>query len=351
LLPFVANLTEVRKALFTTDAWRSFWIIAVGMMILLWYKYKPIKPVWVVAAIGILCLVDLWSVDKRYLYDGQFLPARVRTETFAQSAADKQILQDTAPDYRVLNLASNTFNENKTSYWHKSIGGYHAAKLLRYQQLIEYYISPEMQSLSRAIQTAQGDLAAVDGSTFDVLNMLNMKYVIVPTQSGETALRNPHAYGNAWFVDTVRYVADANEEIATLGTISPDRTAVVDIRFKAALGGAEQCAQDTTASIRLLSYEPNRLVYEANASRNGVAVFSEIYYPDWKARIDGELVSIGRADYVLRALAIPAGKHTIEMTFYPTSVDVTEVIAYIGWLVLLCGVGALLFRVGKGKRL
>jgi hypothetical protein len=349
--PFVENLTEIRRSIFTADAWRSFWIVAVGMVILLVYSHKKLKANWALAAIGILCLVDLWNVDKRYLNDGLFQTKRITTETFQQTEADKVILQDKDPNYRVLKLATNTFNENNTSYWHKSIGGYHAAKLLRYQQLIEWYITPEMQTLSRAIQANQGDLSKAGADEFPILNMLNMKYVIVPTQNGDVPILNPQAYGNAWRVNEVRYVADADEEIAGLGEVNPRETAVVDKRFQNLLSGMEKCPADTVATIRLNSYAPNRIVYESNATRDGIVVFSEIYYPEWTATIDDQPADVVCADYVLRAMHIPAGKHTIEMIFRPASIRATQAIAYIGWGVLLLGLLVALFGWRKHARL
>ena len=169
-----------------------------------------------------LCLVDMWQVNKRYLYDDMFVERSVRDTPQQETATDRQILQDHGKDYRVLNLASNTFNENETSYYHKSIGGYHAAKLRRYQELIDYYISPEMQRLMPAVADAQGDMTRVPGdSIYPVLNMLNTRYFIIPLQGGQTVpLQNPYAYGNAWFVDNIKYVDNANQEIDAVGTIN-----------------------------------------------------------------------------------------------------------------------------------
>ncbi|KAA6332184.1 hypothetical protein EZS27_019277, partial [termite gut metagenome] len=333
-----------RVHLFTSDAWRSFFIILIGAVLLLLHNIRKLKTSWMITAIAVLCLFDMWAVNKRYLYNDQFVPSnQIVEKTFAKTQTDNFILQDTSPDYRVLNLASNTFNENSTSYWHKSIGGYHAAKLRRYQEMIDRHISKEMQNLYREVNSSQGDMNAVNPDVFRVLNMLNTKYFIFPDEGENTIpLENPYAYGNAWFVDNIEYVNTANEEIDALHTISPARTAVVDIHFKDELKGATSIQRDTAATIRLATYSPNRLVYETSSSTDGIAVFSEIYYPDWKATIDGTPIDIARADYILRAMHIPAGKHTVEMWFRPKSLRVTEGIAYGGSALLIIGVIVLL---------
>lgn len=351
LSPFLDNLEEVRKALVTSDAWRSFFIIVIGCTLLYLYLNKKIKASWTIAAIAVLCLVDMWSVNKRYLYDEQFVPQSQRIEAFRKTVTDEAILQDKDINYRVLNLASNTFNENNTAYWHKSVGGYHAAKLRRYQEMIDYHISGEMQNVYKEVATAGGKMDSVDASKFRVLNMLNTKYLIFPAgQQGETVpVENPYAYGNAWFVDKVKYVNSANEEIEALNKVVPTETAVVDVKFKEQLKGVTEGYKDSLSVIRLTSYEPNRLVYESNSNKDGVAVFSEIYYPGWHVTIDGQPVEIGRADYVLRVMNIPAGKHTIEMNFDPQSLHITEGVAYGALVLLVLGVVALVWTKRKKK--
>ena len=344
----LANLAEVRAALVQADALRSFLIIAVGMLLLLLYAGGRLRRSFTLGGIAVLCLIDMWGVNKRYLNDAQFVPATTQTDTFAQTAADKFILQDKDTDYRVLNLATNTFNENNTSYWHKSIGGYHAAKLRRYQELIDHHIAPEMGTLYRDIIAAGGEMDSIDAARYPVLNMLNARYVILPgAEQGQTIpLRNPHALGNAWFVSQVQYVGNANEEIEALGTLKPAETAVVDRQFGEALQGMEQAHKDSLSVIRLTAYEPNRVVYETDNAGDGVAVFSEIYYPDgWQVSIDGKEAPLARANYVLRALYVPAGQHTIEMRFDPQSLHVTEGIAYAGLSLLAIGA---LTAVGLG---
>jgi hypothetical protein len=351
IAPVLANLEEIRVYLFTSDAWRSFFLILTGFLLLLVYRNGKLKAVGMMIAVSILCLFDMWGVNKRYLYDDQFVPSdQIVEKTFAKTSTDNFILQDASFDYRVLNLASNTFNENNTSYWHKSIGGYHAAKLHRYQEMIDRHINKEMQNVYREVSASQGNMDTVHPDAFRVLNMLNTKYFIFPTKGENTIpIKNPYAYGNTWFVNHVEYVNDANEEIDALSTVLPDQTAIVNVRFKDKLKGATTIQKDTAATIRLIHYEPNRLVYETSSAADGVAVFSEIYYPGWKATVDGTLVDIVCADYILRAMSIPAGDHTIEMWFRPESIKVTESIAYGGLALLIIGVIALAWGYRKDR--
>ncbi len=348
--PLTNNLTEMRRAVFTADCWRSFWIIVVGTAMLLLYKYRKLKAEYAVAGILVLCLVDLWQVNKRYLNDEMFVPQSEREAPQQMSQTDEQILKDKTLDYRVLNLASNTFNENETSYYHKSIGGYHAAKLRRYQEMIEQYINPEMQALMGAVSEAGGDMTQIKGDSIcPVLNMLNTRYFIFPLQGGQTVpLQNPYALGNAWFVDKVSYAKNANEEILAVGRIDLRHEAVADEKFKAQLG--ESTAQDTLSMVTIKTYEPNQLTYEVNSDKGGVIVFSEIYYPGWTATIDGEPAELGRVDYILRALSVKPGKHEVVLSFFPKSVDVTETIAYIAYAILLLvlvGMGVMYWRRKK----
>ena len=346
----LTNLSEMRAALVQADALRSFIIIAVGVLLLGLYAAGKLRQSLTVGGIGLLCLIDLWGVNKRYLNDSQFVPESTQVTTFNKTATDELILQDPALDYRVLNFATSTFNENNTAYWHKSVGGYHAAKLRRYQEMIDHHIVPEMQAAYSAVAKAGGDMDSVDASKFRVLNMLNTKYFIFPAgQQGETVpVMNPYAYGNAWFVNNVRYVDNANEEIDALADIVPTETAVVDARFKPALKEATTGHKDGASDIRLKSYRPNQLVYETQNAQDGIAVFSEIYYPDgWQVTIDGQPAELARANYILRSLYVPAGKHTIEMRFDPQSLHVTEGIAYAALIILLLGTVA---AVWTGKK-
>ena len=335
LVPLLANLEEVRMSLFTSDAWRSFFIVLLGAGLVWAYGMGKLKQHVLIGALAVLCLVDMWSVNKRYLYDEQFVEEKVQTQGFRQTETDKMILEDEALDYRVLNLASNTFNENNTAYWHKSVGGYHAAKLRRYQEMIEEHISGEMQGLYKAVADAGGDMEQLDPSAFPVLNMLNTRYFIFPLQGGQTVpLANPFALGNAWFVDEVDYVNNANEEIEAIHGLNPTEKAIVDKKFESVI---QSLPSDSTATIELVAYEPNYLKYEVSSDKGGTVVFSEIYYPGWKSTIDGQEVAHGRANYILRAMNVPAGQHVVEFRFDPTSLHVTENIAFValGLLALL----------------
>lgn len=337
----LANLGEMRAELVSSDALRSFIIIGIGCSLLWLYASGKLRSSLTIAGITILCLADMWGVNKRYLNDAQFVPHSIRTETFTKTNTDELILQDTSLDYSVLNFATSTFDDNNTSYWHKSVGGYHPAKLRRYQEMIEHHISPEMQAAYKAIATAGGEMDSVDANKFRVLNMLNTKYFIFPAgqQRQTVPILNPHAYGNAWFVNKVQYVNNANEEIDALDSIIPTETAVVDARFKDVLKGTTESYKDSLSSIRLTSYAPNRLTYETNNAQDGIAVFSEIYYPDgWHVTIDGQPAELARADYILRTMYVPAGQHTIEMRFDPTSLHVTEGIAYGALALLVIGI-------------
>ena len=352
LVPLLANLEEVRMSLFTSDAWRSFFIVLLGAGLVWAYGMGKLKQHVLIGALAVLCLVDMWSVNKRYLYDEQFVEKQVQTQGFRQTETDKMILEDEALDYRVLNLASNTFNENNTAYWHKSVGGYHAAKLRRYQEMIEEHISGEMQGLYQAVADAGGDMEQLDPSAFPVLNMLNTRYFIFPLQGGQTVpLANPFALGNAWFVDEVDYVNNANEEIEAIHGLDPIEKAVVDKKFESVV---KSLPSDSTATIELVAYEPNYLKYEVSSDKGGTVVFSEIYYPGWKSTIDGQEVAHGRANYILRAMNVPAGQHVVEFRFDPTSLHVTENIAFIalGLLLVLATITVYLsFRRPKGGRI
>ena len=332
--PLVANLTEMRQAVFTADSLRSFYIILVGTGILLSVAFGKLKKEYAVGIILVLCLVDLWTVNKRYLNDDMFVPEAEREAPQQKTQTDELILRDQNLNYRVLNLASNTFNENETSYYHKSVGGYHAAKLRRYQEMIEAYINPEMQSLFKSVSEAAGDMTQVKGDSIcPVLNMLNTRYFIFPLQGGQTVpIQNPYAFGNAWFVDQLDYVDNANGEIAAVGKIDLRHQAVADAKFKEQLG--EAIPQDTLSVVTITSYEPNRLTYDVSSDKGGVLVFSEIYYPGWEATVDGQPVELGRVDYILRAMNIQPGKHQVELSFFPKSVNMTETIAYIAYVLL-----------------
>ena len=350
LAPLLANLEEIRQSIFTSDAWRSFFIIMIGTAVLWLYGMGKLKAKVTILALAVLCLADMWSVNKRYLYDDQFVEKVQQDNSFKPTETDKTILADKTLDFRVLNLAGNTFNENTTSYWHKSIGGYPAAKLRRYQEMIEEHISTEMNGVFKAVSEAGGDMQKVPPSGFPVLNMLNTRYFIFPLQGGKTVpIQNPYTLGNAWFVNEVQYVDNANEEIDALHRIDPAKTAVVDKKFSAEVKSAAET--DTLGTIKLTAYEPNDLKYEVNSKTGGTVVFSEIYYPGWQAYIDGVEAPHGRADYILRAMNVPAGKHVVEFKFDPKSLHVTETVAFVALGVLTCVLVLFLFlQVRRARR-
>lgn len=350
LAPLLANLEEIRKSIFTSDAWRSFFVILIGAVVLWMYGMGKLKTKIMISGLIVLCIADMWSVNKRYLYDAQFVEKVQQENSFKPTDTDKAILADKTLDFRVLNLAGNTFNENNTSYWHKSIGGYHAAKLRRYQEMIEEHISSEMNDVFKAVSDAGGDMKKVDPSGFPVLNMLNTRYFIFPLQGGQTMpMQNPYTMGNAWFVDEVQYVTNANEEIDALHHINPAKVAVVDQKFSEQV--KQTAAPDSMSSIKLTAYEPNGLKYEVDSKTGGTVVFSEIYYPGWQAYIDGVEAPHGRANYILRAMNVPAGEHVVEFKFDPKSLHVTETVAFIalGILVFILLVFSFL-QIRKSKK-
>ncbi|MBQ6769044.1 MAG: YfhO family protein [Prevotella sp.] len=327
LLP---SLAEMHQAVFTADCWRSLLIILIGVACLLLHRWGKLRAGWLISLLVVLCLVDMWQVDKRYLNDEMFVPKSERENPIKPTFADEQILQDKSLDYRVLNLTTNTFNENETSFFHKSIGGYHAAKLRRYQELIDAYLMPEMQSLFTSLPQVGYDLNQLrTDSVMPVLNMLNTKYLIVGVGNQTVALQNYQTYGNAWLVDKVQYVENANEEIEALGRLSLRHEAVADKKFADVLG--QSTLQDTLSLVTLDKYQPNQLTYTVQSGKGGVVVFSEIYYPGWTATVDGEEVELGRVNYVLRALQVKPGRHEVVLSFFPKTVKTTETIAYISY--------------------
>lgn len=350
LTPILTNLRTVRQAIFAADCWRTFWIIVIGTALLLLFTTKRLKAPYAIAAITLLCLVDMWQVNKRYLNDDMFVESTVRDTPQPLTPTDRQILQDKALDYRVLNLASNTFNENETSYYHKSIGGYHAAKLRRYQELIEAYISPEMQRLMPALVKAGGDMTRVNGdSLYPVLNMLNAKYFILPLQNNQTVpLQNPYAFGNAWMIDRISYVDNANAELDALAHIDLKHEAVADKRFQSILGQSQP--QGNVAKAVLTKYAPDQLTYSLETDKGGILVFSEVYYPEWTATVDGHPVEVGRVNYLLRAIHVKPGRHEVVLSFFPQSVQRTELVAYIAYALLVFLTIGLIFWNRKSKK-
>lgn len=293
----IDSLQADRKSMMVNDAWRSFAFIflAFGLM---WafLKYR-FKNNYLIIGLGALILIDLWVVDRRFLGNDNFVPKR-KAKTFQMTEADKIILEDKDPNYRVLNLASSTFNESNTSYYHKSIGGYSPAKLRRYQDIIDYHFSEKIN--------------------VNVLNMLNTRYVIVPNrETGGTGVqKNPDALGNAWFVDTLKWVGGPDEEILAITDFNPRTTAVIDQVWKEKLTNPEtlQTISDSSAAIVMMDYSPGAISYKTTNTKDQLAVFSEVFYKTWTATIDGKEAPIIRVNYILRGLQVPAGNHVIQFT-------------------------------------
>lgn len=291
------------------------------------------------AGIAFLILVDLWTVDRRYLNDSNYVKEKPQ-DTYQESVADKEIFKDTDESFRVFGL-NNPWQDTNVSYFHHSIGGYHAVKLRRYQELIDHRLDPEYRNIVGALQKAQSidDIMSVLAAS-PSLNMLNTRYIIY--NPDQAPIRNPYAFGNAWFVDQVEIVENADAEIEALNTINPLETAVVDKRFAKDLEGFTS-HKDSTASIVLEKYRPNRLTYKTKADSDQLAVFSEIYYqPGWKATIDGKEAPHFRTDWILRGMIIPAGEHTVVFEFYPdTYVLAANVSSYSSFLILLLLIAAI----------
>ncbi len=345
------NLSDMRRAMFKADAMRSFIVIAIGTGLLALRYFGKLKSSIMTVCILVLCLGDMWAVNKRYLNDGMFVYPRATEQIFAQTHADDVILLEPDLYYRTLDLTESTFNSNDASYRHKSIGGYHAAKLRRYQEVIEAHLSPEIRRFHNAVVQHGGNLNAVNpDSVYPVLNMLNMKYAIMTTKDGEkAAVYNPHAMGNAWFVDGVQWVDNADDELAALATTDLYRSAVVDKKFSEAIG--EGATADSTATVKLVEYEANRLAYDVTSQKGGLIVFSDIYYPGWTATVSDEEVPVARANYILRAIRVPAGQHRVVLNFDPQTVHITETIAYSAIALLgLIFIGQIIILIYKRKK-
>ena len=335
---FVDALVAQRASMLTADSLRSaLFVLLAGLALLLFAKGK-LKSLAFTAVLGVLVLADMWPVDKRYFGKDNWVSASQSKNYFRMTACEKQILQDSTY-FRVMNLSTDTFNDSRTSYYLHSVGGYHAAKLRRYQDLIDEHLK-------------KGNMQAV--------NMLNTKYFIVNEQGGQQPLLNPDAFGPAWFVDELKAVASANEESAALWNEDLRRTAVCDLAFADFLPGAAEgmsASQGQTAgngSIELLTYAPDRLVYRSSNDRAQTAVFSEIYYPyGWNAYLDGQKVKHFRADYLLRALNVPAGEHEIVFEFRPDSIYkgymVNVIVKTLMFAFIICLIsGFVLHQLGKG---
>jgi len=315
-----------RKSLLISDALRSFiFILFTG--VLLWLViYQKLKQQYAYIVLIVLILADMFMVDKRYLNNENFTSRSKVENPFTPSPADEQILKDPDPDYRVLNLTVNPFMDATTSYFHKSIGGYHGAKFRRYQELIDAGINKDISEFSKTINT----------DNTSVLNMLNTKYIIFPDNNRQpVAFPNQNAMGNAWFVFGVKQVENADAEIKALTDFKPDSIAIIEKRFADELKGYSM-GKDPSDSIWLISYAPNQLDYRYKTKNTGLAVFSEIYYPKgWNAYIDDKPAPHFRADYVLRAMVLPAGEHKLVFKFEPSVYRMGEKISLISSLILI----------------
>ena len=361
---------DERVAMIKADAWRSFIFIALGFAVIFWYawksqslntKYSTLNYV-LYATLAALVLADMVPVNKRFFGNDHFVKAKDADAYFAMQPYEQQILEDKSY-YRVLNLAANTFNDARTSYRLKSIGGYSAAKLRRYQDLIDEHISKEMNPLMQTVMHTQGfsQPDANEGKEFPVLNMLNMKYAVVPTQgAGHVPVMNPYAMGNCWFVDEVILVDTPDEECAMLREIDLHKQAVADKKFAEALDVSKPEVTPLMAfdenRIDLITYSPNCLEYLSMNEHNQVAVFSEIYYPyDWHLYIvnaNGEKVELplARVNYTLRAAVIPAGLHQLRMEFTPHALQTDKWCMAILILALLLSVGAMSWSLWRKKK-
>jgi hypothetical protein len=344
---FVDALQADRAMLFKRDAFRSLLFVLLTASVIYLFIIEKIKALQAVIILGVLILLDIWPVAKRYLNDSHFVSEKKYENPFTPSAANQFILSDPDPNYRVLNLGSDVFNDASTSYYHKSIGGYHGAKMRRYQELIEHNIQIEIQNIVTALRS--GDFNNIDNALAgnEVVNMLNTKYIIYNPEA--QPLVNRSANGNAWLVNDYTIVENADEEIARLKTLNTKTEALVDVRFGRHLEN-KTFTHDSLASIELIEYQPNYLKYSTSASTEQLAVFSEIYYPEgWEVTIDGVEASHFRANYVLRAMVIPEGEHSIEFNFHPKTYFKGEKISLASSLILLLLlVGMIGWEVKKG---
>lgn len=320
----IEALQKDRMKMLRSDAFRSlFFVLAGAGMLLLMCRIK--KKQYALLGLAALIIIDLWTVDRRFLDDENFTSKKRISEPYQASAADKMILQDPDPNFKVLNLAVSTFNDASTSYFHKSIGGYHGAKLQRFQDLIENALMPEMQAIQTGLQSvrSQEDLAQLF-SGLPVMNMLNTKYVIYSPQ--QAPLFNPASLGNAWFVDNHIVAANADEEMALIRKFDPATIATIDKRYINKV--SEYSPADSLSSIELSSYAPNELVYNYTATSNKLCIFSEIHYPlGWKVQIDGQEADHFRANYLLRGMVLPAGEHEVIFRFAPESIQKTALVS------------------------
>jgi len=368
----LSSISSMRAAMLSADGWRTIIFVVLGAAILFWYgsaakkaegQDMSTKTAIVCGVLLVLCLFDMWQVNKRYLNDDMFQEPALAGDGIKKGDCENYILSTSGAgrDYRVMNMAVSTFNDNTTSAFFSSVGGYHAAKLRRYQEVIEAHISPEMSKVFAAFKSAPIDTlqmldrqtpypiydlkAAKADSLFPVINMLNTRWFIVSAGEGhKMPIENNAAMGNAWFVTNVDYVNNANEELDALGKVDLHNTAVVaknDFGFLKSKGEGE---------VQLTAYGADEAKYSVDSKQGGLVVFSEVYYPGWTATIDGQEVEVGRANYILRAINVPAGKHEVVFSFHPQATKTTEMLAYAALIALLLAiVGLAFFNFKKEK--
>ncbi|MEI6815940.1 MAG: hypothetical protein WCL14_04955 [Bacteroidota bacterium] len=343
---FLDNIEIARKAVLASDAWRSFFFIMCAAAMVYGYSRYKFKKEYLLIAVGLLIVVDLWMVDKRYINDDSYQEAKVNNEPYQMKKVDEMILQDKSLDYRVMNL-SDPFNDARTSYFHKSIGGYHGAKLKRIKELIEYRLDGELSNIISAFKSRNDTALDMAIAQANCINMMNGKYFIYNVDA--LPYPNRHALGNAWFVKDYKIVPNADAEIAAMNNFNPATTAIIDQRFKDKVDNFTP-KSDSSNSIKLISYLPNDLVYETKANSDQLAVFSEIYFESgWNAYVDGKLSPHFRTNYLLRGMKIPAGNHKIEYKFEPSLYSTGEHIALASSALLLILVGGVFFKLIKDK--
>jgi hypothetical protein len=339
---FQIALISDRQSMLRSDAFRSVILILLAAGTLWLFLTNKIKSAIFYPLLFAIVVFDLFSVDKRFLNNADFVPKSQVATVFEPTAADQQILQDKSLGYRVMDQTESFMESNRASYFHRSIGGYNTTRLRRYNELITYALQPNFMN---------------------ILSMLNAKYVIRPGESdpnnpqqapaGPIALPNPSVLGAAWFVKTVQQVNNADEEMAVVKSMNPRDSAVVDKRFAPELGNLPAVMDHTGSTIELTSYRPDKLIYQANAARDGLVVFSEVYYrgnEDWQAFIDGKPAPHLRANYTLRAMRVPAGRHTIEFRFDPPLARTGDMIDLICNVLLIGLIGFVVFWEGRNRR-
>ncbi len=325
---FVDNIERARIAVFRADTIRSIAFMALALIILIVFTRKKIGKPLFIAIITLLILVDMWAINRRYLNNDNFESKQRVENPYDVTQADNYIMDDPDhPHFRVLDLTESTFNSSRTSYFHMSLGGYHGAKLQRYQEIIELHLQPNIGNLVSTFDKAVSLQQIIDKMTDKpVMNMLNTRYIIY-SQNADP-IKNPYALGNAWMVQDYRIVQNADEEMLALNDFDPERKAIIDKRFAQYVEG-KSFIEDSSANIELIHYQPNKLVYHYGAGSKQLAVFSEIFYEDgWKSFVNGESAPHFRVNYVLRAMVLPPGENEIEFRFEPVSYYQGERIAF-----------------------